>query len=151
MALVAAGGRPSVAEQHCDTSATTLKAWKVRHADRYYELAEKYRPELEKRIVSDLLESHTLASAVETAGLEKMREGIDDGSLSGKELAGAVRSATIAKGVSADKVLAFSGRPVNPQPDRDPGEILQSLARKGIRITLDSPGREQPIDAEVVE
>lgn len=149
-ALVAWAGNASQtsrylkAEKDLDISHVTLNNWKRVHGPRYDEIREKYTAQIETRLAFEMRETAALAVAATKLGVEKAAEKLEAGKEDDPSRAAANLSRIAQSNV--DKLLSLTGRPSRITEDRNIGEILRSLAAKGVISIPDAP-----VDAPVLE
>jgi hypothetical protein len=136
MAMIAWVGNASAASRYLQSekqltiSPGTLNNWKQIHAIRYDELREKYAAQMESQIAHELRDVARLATDVQRLALQRASERLEAG-----EDDDPSRSAANAARVSQsniDKLLSLTGRPTQITETRNLGEILRSLAAKGV-------------------
>lgn len=137
LALVAWAGNATAAasslkaEGKALTSAATLRTWsRGAYAERYQELREKYAERLEGQLVAEYRDVARHAVEVQRLALDKALERLKKGEDHDPSRT-AANTATVADKMTA-KMLALSGRPTSIREDRNVGEILRSLAAKGV-------------------
>lgn len=113
-----------------EIAAGTLTRWCThQYAGRYGELRDKYSAELEERLVHNLRERAVRAGEVSDLAVEAAYDRL----IAGQDDDPAKTAANLSRvtQISADKMLAVSGRPTSIREDRrNPEEILRSLIAK---------------------
>lgn len=137
MAMVAWAGNARAAsdylkaEKGLNVSATCLRGWKTGiHSIRYDELREKHAAGMEDRLAHEMRDVAMLAVQAERVAIEKTHEGLVNGTE--KDPARATANLARAAQSSTDKLLSLTGRPTQITESRNVGEILRSLAAKGV-------------------
>jgi uncharacterized membrane protein YccC len=127
----AAAARALRSEGKLEISPTTLANWaRETHFERYNELREKYAEKLEADLVNDMRDIARQAMEVQRTALDKSLT-----RLIGNEDHDPARTASHAARVAqsmTDKMLSLTGRPTSIREDRNLGEIMRSLAAKGV-------------------
>lgn len=146
MAAVAWGSNVSAATralkaqgQRCPSSETLGRWINDAHAERYEELRERYRDQLEKKLVGDTCELITLAHQAQRLALEQTITALEAGEEKDPSRT-AANLATVADKMTRD-YLTMQGRPTAIREDRNLEEIMRSLAAKGI-VRFDADGDE---------
>lgn len=112
-------------------NATSLLAWaRTTHWERYEELREKVAAKAENTLANNYLDAAREATEVAMMAVNAARGRLesgqdDDPGRTAANLARVAQSAT-------DKRLSLQGRPTQITENRNLGEILRSLAAKGI-------------------
>lgn len=136
MALVAWAGNATAAarylkaEKGLSIRTQTLSGWKQKHAIRYDELREKYGGQIEQAITNDLREVIMLGTQAERLAIEKATEALEHGTEKDPSRAAANMARVVQS--STDKLMTLTSRPVTITESRNIGEILRSLAAKGV-------------------
>lgn len=109
----------------------TLRGWcQQRYPERYAELRERYAAELETHLIHDMRDLAVQGMEIQRLALDKTYERL----VSGRDDDPSKTAANVSRVVqtNVDKMLAVSGRPTSIREDRNLGEVLRSLAAKGI-------------------
>lgn len=136
MAMIAWAGNASAASRYLKSekdlliSPGVLSAWKTQHAIRYDELREQYAGQMESNLAHEFRDVARLAVDVQRLALEKATARM----LAGDEHDPARVAANAARVAQSntDKLLSLTGRPTQITETRNLGEILRSLAAKGV-------------------
>lgn len=146
--LVAFAGNASRAsaalksEKGISVNSVTLGKWaKDRHSQRYQEFREKYQEKLEAQLIAEYRDVAMLAVETQRIAIERAREALEAGNDKDPSRTAANLSTVADK--STRDMLSLSGRPTSIREDRNVGEILRSLAAKGV-LQLPEPA----VDAE---
>ncbi len=124
--LVNCRGNLTRAAEQTGIHANTLSTWsQERYPERYMEIEDRFGREIEQQIVMEARDIALKAGQAERVGIEKVMEEIENGSLTGRELAQATYALSKIKSTNVDKVLALTGRPTNPQGK---GSVTDALA-----------------------
>ena len=134
MALVAWAGNATKASEYLRAekdiaiAPATLTSWKVRYGDRYDEMRDKYRDQLESNLANEYRDVARLAVEATREAIEKSREQLAknqdrDPARSAAALATVAHKAT-------DKLMSLTGRPKEITEHRDASEILRGLISK---------------------
>jgi hypothetical protein len=110
-------------------SARQVAYWKDQYQDRYVELREKYREDIEKVMV---VESMDLAREFLQEGKELLgyvRKQREDGTL--RDASAAVQRVITSYAILVDKMMAFEGRPTSVVKHLSGEEALRNLAKYG--------------------
>lgn len=135
--LIACGGSVSQALEFVDIPEPTLRDWRHRYADRYAELHDRVAPQIEAELARSARETALLAFDATRLGVEKTRLALENDQL--KDPAGATRNLATTGAILTDKLLALTGRPTQITEHREPSKLIESLARKGITVSVDPP------------
>jgi len=146
MAMIAWAGNAAAAArmlkaEGLDINHSTLNGWKHSNAIRYDELREKHSASMEASLAHEMRDVAALASQATRLAIQKATDKLeanreDDPARAAANLARVSQSAT-------DKLMTLTSRPVQITETRNVGEILRSLAAKGV-IQI-------PVEAESVE
>src|SRR5215210_4027726 len=98
-----------LAAQGHKISESTLRTWKVRHAERFREIATRDAKRVREAMAQECLETAHEAGETEREALAKTREQLKDGSV--KDASTAARNAAVVKGISLDHSLKLRGEP----------------------------------------
>lgn len=129
-ALAMAGDNSIRAAELIGISASTLRNWRLAHADRYEEIRLQRAPELERLIGNEARSLAIRYAAVEHQALDTAESKIGEANLT--ELSGLLKAAVIGKGVNLDKMLTLDGRPTNITEHRSRDDIFRELERDGL-------------------
>lgn len=145
-ALIAYAGQPTAACNYLKAEGmraphpATLTAWsRTRYWERYEELREKVAAGRENTLANNYLDAAHAATEVAMLAVEAARGRLESGKdedpgRTAANLARVAQSAT-------DKRLSLQGRPTQIVENRNIGEILRSLAAKGIIEIPDEPAQ----------
>lgn len=136
-ALVAWAGNSKAAadylksEKGINISQPTLHSWKSgRHSIRYDEIREKHSQEMEARLAHEMRDVAMLATDAARTAVTIAKANLESGSE--KDPARASANLIRVAQSSTDKLLSLTGRPSQITESRNVGEILRSLAAKGV-------------------
>ena len=154
--LALCGGRArmaadQLAERHdLPIDESTLRWWRDKsHTDRYTQLAADQESKVRERVAAQCEQVMFAATAAELEALTQLRQAIARGDIPSRELPGAIRNLSTAKGINFDKAAAARDRPTAIVEYRAPDEVLSALKSMGFGVI---EGQAQPIqDAEVVD
>jgi uncharacterized protein YeaC (DUF1315 family) len=136
MALIAWAGNAAAASRYLksdkgiEINPATLSNWKQTHAIRYDELREKYSAQLEESLAHEFREVAMQAVQLERLAMERATEALEKNQ--DKDPSRSAANAARVAQSSTDKLLSLTGRPTQITESRNIGEILRSLAAKGI-------------------
>src|SRR5581483_6033768 len=145
-ALIAYAGNANAARKYLEQSgerapsATTLLSWsRTLHWERYEELREKFSQKMENTLAANYLDAARYATETAMLAVDKARERLEDGrdddpGRTAANLSRVAQSAT-------DKRRSRQGTPTQITETRNLGEILRSLAAKGIVQLPDEPAQ----------
>ena len=145
-ALIAYAGNASAACRWLEAqgmrtpNSATVAAWsRTTHWERYEELREKFSQQAEHALTNNYRDAARAATEVAMMAVEAARGRLESGrdedpARSGANLMSIARQAT-------DKQLSLQGRPTQIVENRNLGEILRSLAAKGIIEIPDEPAQ----------
>lgn len=120
MQLVANGGNAAQTAKQVEIPEQTLRAWKNDvHSEQYRRIEDNHGRELERQAVEQARETIVRAGEIERELLEKARTARPD------VVPQALRAVTDVKAKNVDRMLALTGRPV--QPKETQGDIVQLL------------------------
>jgi hypothetical protein len=154
-ALIAYAGNATGAVKYLEAAGKrapavpTLIEWsRTRHWERYEELREKVAQKLEGTLANNYLDAARYATETMVLAVDKARERLennkdDDPARSAASLAKVATSAT-------DKRLALQGRPSQIVETRNIGEIMRSLAAKGVIALPEEPPQLEEGDGDGV-
>ena len=127
----AAASRALKSEKGIVISAALLNEWiRGSHTAQYMELREKYAAQLEAQLIHEYRDVARQAVEVQRMALDRTREHLMENKDNDPSRT-AANAARVAQAMT-DKMLSLSGRPTSIREDRNLGEILRSLAAKGI-------------------
>jgi hypothetical protein len=107
----------------------TLSDWKVRHAERFREIANRHTQEIREVIAQEQIEIAQAAGEAEREAIAKARGQLKDGSI--KDASIAARNFSVSKGIALDKHLTLRGEPtVVHEHRRQAHEIIADLQKK---------------------
>lgn len=120
---------------------STLRLWKNDlHAEQYQRLEGEYGSELERAHVSVLRSTIERVGGLEDKVLDKIENALEEGKgIDVRDLPATLRSLTDTKAKSVDRLLALTGRPVQPKDPagNDLVALLEGMAAKGyLRIAV---------------
>lgn len=121
MQLVANGGNVKrTSEQLVDDDfqvpESTLRLWKNEtHSEQYTRLEEQYGKELEREAVEIARGTMLRAAGLEELVLDKIAARLDEDKIDARDLPTVLRSLTDTKAKTTDRLLALTGRPVQPK------------------------------------
>lgn len=145
MAVVAWAGQcnpaaKSLEEKGISVSAPTLKRWITEtHAERYEQMREKYKDQLEQVAANNMRDLIALSQEGTRLALEKEIERLEKGEEPDPARA-AANMARVSQS-STDKLMTLTQRPTTITENRNMGEILRSLVAGGY-VSL--PDEEHP-------
>lgn len=116
--------------QGVDIGESTLRSWKDSKRKEYDELRERYGRHLEQEIVRSMREAVAYTQGVILKAVVAAEKRLDDGRDIDPSKTAAALSRVV--GTEADKLLAFTGRPINPTSDRSPDQIIAALKARGL-------------------
>lgn len=148
MAMIAWAGNASAASrmlksEGLEVGPQTLRSWKMTHAIRYDELREKHSASMEANLAHEMRDVAALATQATRLAIQKATDKLeenreDDPARAAANLARVSQSAT-------DKLMTLTSRPVQITETRNVGEILRSLAAKGvIQIPVEAESTSEP-------
>lgn len=147
LAVLASSGSSFQASEITGIPSSTLRDWKVEHADRYREIQEREAPKLEAIAASQAREIIIRAGETEHSLLDLLNARIE-GDAPTKELseiAGTLQRVTTSKGINGTKLLELTGRPTQIIEHRDPKQEAQALARRlGVALEANAVEIHQP-------
>lgn len=115
----------------------TLRDWRDKHADRYYELRTQHEAKIAKIIAGDAEELAQLAGHKERALLEALDDTAIQ-ALKPAEIAATLRNVTTSKALQVDKISSpLRERPSHVQHGTTPDELVARMAR-ALGVAIDS-------------
>lgn len=144
LTVLAASGSSFEASEITGISASTLRQWKVDHADRYQEIREREAPKLEARAASQARELIIRAGETEHTILDLLNERLKNEAPTKElsEIAGTLQRVTTSKGINGTKLLELTGRPTSIVEHREGTDILRSLGAKIPGLVIESTAEE---------
>lgn len=127
LAVAQHGGNATKAADELDVTATTVRSWLKRWPDRYSELQQRHRREIEDELVESTRRTALLAAEVEQKALEATLVELDAKRV--REPHQAAKNAALTKGVNVDKLLTLTGRATTIVQHQNPDQLLQALNR----------------------
>lgn len=125
--------RDALKSEGIDVSDQALRDWRdVSHADEYNKIRDKYATEIEQEAIRTYRERMAQAAKAEMLAIQKTIEGLENGSLRGRDASQAALAMSKVKGENASKLLAFTGRPTQIIDDRTAEEAVRALMAKRI-------------------
>ncbi len=116
----------------------TLHDWKAKiHADRYLELQEDLRPELNRRMAESFDDLTQTYIEVQREALHRVRERLPEAKAA--EASRIAKDAAIGSGISSEKSLLHRSQPTKIVEHRDPVEALRLLHTKFPELELPTP------------
>lgn len=136
LAMIAWAGNASAAARalkesgKLEISAATLNGWKITKGIQYDELREKHRPEMERRLALEQLDTAMLATGAVKLAVAKAHERLENG----EEADPARAAANLARvnQSATDKLMTLTSRPTQITESRGAEEIIRSLANLGV-------------------
>lgn len=147
-ALAALAINPTITEvaKELGIKPDTIRGWKKRFATRYDELRAEILPKMRAKMAAQAedaaLAQGALAEQMATALAGKIKD------MSGAELAKAMQSSEVAKGINIDKARLLRGEPTVIIEKRDSEEILESIAKRFPRLVANEA---ETVDITAVE
>jgi len=131
-----------------DIPERTLRTWVVDlFPNRYQAAAERYAPQIERLMITQLRAGATRGFEASTAAMELEMQRLAAGEV--KDAAASSRNLATAGAIMADKMLLLDGRPTQISEQRSMDDVLRSLAAKGF---IDGTAtEEETADAGIAE
>lgn len=132
----------------------TLRGWRIRHPDKYFELQQIELPKMRMRVAEKALEIAEQAHNLEGKMMVKVDEELEAGSITGRELLNGLRNVSVVKGVSLTHANNYHGDPAQEKDKNsieDAVAIMSKLQRIGLIKKVDATQGEPVLEAEVVE
>lgn len=145
--LAQCGGNSNKASELCGVPARTLRRWREEMPERYDDLRTTFARKIEEGLIKEHRENALLSAQLQRAATMQALEQAEAGEL--KDPARTAREASIASGVSIDKLLVLDGRPNEIRQHADAGQALIELGRK-LGFAIESTATEIPL-AELSE
>jgi hypothetical protein len=139
-ALAVAGDNSLRAAELVPYSSSTLRNWRLKHADRYQEIRLERAPQIEQTIVQEARAFALSAGEVERQALQAVLKSIENGTC--KDPASALRNVTTSKALQIDKVLQLEGRPSRITVTVTADEALTWAESQGWLTHVDSTAEE---------
>jgi hypothetical protein len=149
LAILASTGSSLEASTHTGIPSRTLRTWKILHADRYAQIAEREAPKLEAIAARQAREIMIRAGETEHTLLDALNKRIHEDAPTKElsELAGTLQRVTTSKGINGTKLLELTGRPTQIVEHREGTDILRALASKVPGLVIDGTATELPQQA----
>jgi uncharacterized protein (DUF342 family) len=128
-----------LAEVGLDVKIGTLRSWIHRDKDLYEQIRTEYEAVMRREMAEGFYGTAALAREVGEEALIQMRDALERGEVSLKELPKVAQSALIAAGVATDKGQLLSGQPTE-NVRTDFGDIQRELASVGIQVIVNGAG-----------
>jgi len=172
LAVLASTGSSFEASELTGIPDSTLRDWKIQHAERYAEIQEREAPRLEAIAARQAREIIIRAGETEHSLLDILQARIreDDAPEPQRndfpnetlyllayerwvkrgntkelaELAGTLQRVTTSKGINGTKLLELTGRPTSIVEHREGTDILKALGAKVPGLVIDSTAEELP-------
>lgn len=107
----------------------TLRDWRTRYPNRYRELCERHKAEIEGEITSTVRSLVLRASHVAQQALDLEEQRIAAGEVN--DAASSLRNISTTIGIGVDKILLMEGRPTAITEQRSSDDVLRGLQDKG--------------------
>ena len=152
IAAATLGIRP--AERETGIPESTIRGWIDSYPERYAELREQEAPRWRARAAAAFEDVVEEMSAVEWELVKKMKDEAPD--LQGKDVANALKSVSIAKGINTDKANVLRGQPAATVEHRIDMAAIDRLLREVGAVSATATGavrfeEDDVLDAEVVD
>jgi hypothetical protein len=140
------GGNSSRAVDEAGHPERTLRDWRTKHQDRYQEIRQLHKREIEDKLIEEQRENAILSAQLHRKATMQALETSEPF----KDPARVAREASIASGVAIDKLLVLDGRPTQITQSQDAGQALVEMARR-LNLSIDSTADEIPPGQEALE
>jgi hypothetical protein len=137
--LASNGGNAAKSHEIAGVPERTLQDWRNRYHERYQELRQRHKREIEDKLIEEHRENAILSAQLQR---KATMQALDD-KQPFKDPARVAREASIASGVAIDKLLVLDGRPTQITQNTDAVQALGEMARR-LGISYDSTADEIP-------